>query len=58
MTTEKIDFLLTELQDYEDRLTEWENDFIDHVIDDFEIQGHLTESQVEKITQIHHKLNI
>ena len=58
MTSEKIDHILTELQDYEDRLTEWENDFIDGVIDVFEVQGHLSETQTEKITQIHHKLNI
>ena len=58
MTREKIDSLLTEIQDYEDRLTEWELDFIDDVIDVFEVQGKLTDSQAEKITQIHHKLNI
>lgn len=58
MTSAKIDFMLTEIQDYEDRLTEWELDYIDGVIDIFEIQGGLSESQVEKITQIHHKLNI
>ena len=58
MTSAKIDFMLTEIQDYEDRLTEWELDYIDGVLDIFEIQGGLSESQVEKITQIHHKLNI
>ena len=58
MTSAKIDHMLTEIQDYEDRLTEWELDFIDDVIDVFEAQGRLSETQAEKITQIHHKLNI
>lgn len=58
MTREKIDNMLTEIQDYDDRLTGWELDFIDDVIDVFEAQGRLSESQEEKITQIHHKLNI
>ena len=58
MTTAQIDAMLTAIQDYEDRLTDWENDFIDNVIDDFEVEGRLTESQEEKITQIYHKLNI
>ena len=58
MTREKIDQMLTEIQDYDDRLTEWELDFIDKIIDDFEARGRLNETQTEKITQIHHNLNI
>ena len=58
MTSAKIDAMLTDIQDYEDRLTEWELDFIDDVIDVFEEQGKLSETQADKITQIYHKLNI
>ena len=58
MTSAKIDAMLTDIQDYEDRLTEWELDFIDDVIDVFEVHGKLSETQTDKITQIYHKLNI
>ena len=58
MTSTQIDAMLTDIQDYEDRLTEWELDFIDDVIDVFEERGKLSEIQADKITQIYHKLNI
>lgn len=58
MTSKEIDQKLTEIQDYEDRLDEWEHDFIDKVIDVFEAQGQLSDAQEETITQIYFKLNI
>lgn len=56
MDYETIDAMLTNIQDHEGQMENWESDLISNVIDFFEEKGFLTEPQQEKVLEIYERI--
>lgn len=56
VNTSEVSKMISQLSD-ERRLSQWEANFIIDVSDKWELNGHLSETQVDKVKQIYEKYN-
>lgn len=53
---ESVGYMLHHCANYTDRLSKWENDFLDSVTDQFERGWTLKQKQIDKLEEIYCKL--